>query len=327
MTTTIPNLAAEAEALKVALDVLGPGAHVASTHDIGVWAIEYALHGWEVFPLRGKVPAIRGGRGFLDATTDIDQIAAWWSGPYAGANIGIRPPEAVVVLDVDEHGEVSGTATMKALTDRYGRLPETMTVKTGGGGWHLYFRHPGGKISADRMPGVDLKDHNGYVAAPPSRHPSGNLYQRVGRQDVIADMPGWLVKVQRPARPTAAATTAPARTGRGAPDLSAWSPSTSIADKFTNGTTWAQILEPHGWRLVGGGDGDSDGSRWRHPTATSAWSATVRHGCLFNYSPNSGLPIVGDGGTNGLTRFRAHAHLDHGGDLSAAATALKGAAA
>jgi hypothetical protein len=231
-----------------------------------------------------------------------------------------------VVLDVDEHGKDSGTATMRELTGAHGRLPETMTVKTGGGGWHLYFRHPGGKISADRLPGVDLKTNGGYVAAPPSVHPSGNLYQRVGRQDVIADMPGWLVKVLRPARPTAAATAAPARAGRAISDLCAWSLSTSIADQFSTSTTWAQVLEPHGWTLVGGG-GDSDGSRWRHPAATSAWSATLRHSCLFNYSPNAGLPVVGEGGKNGLTRFRAFALLNHGGDLSAAAQALKGAAA
>lgn len=324
--TTISALFDEAAALKAAFDILGPGTHVRSTHDIALWAIEYALNGWAVFPLRGKVPAIKGGRGFLDATTDIDQIVAWWGEQCPGANIGIRPPEAVAVLDVDEHGKGSGTATVKALTDAHGRLPETMTVKTGGGGWHLYFRHPGGTISADRLPGVDLKTNSGYLVAPPSIHPSGNLYQRVGRQDVIADMPAWLVKVLRPERKPATAAATSARTGRVAPDLRAWSTGASIADIFTSSTTWAQVLEPHGWTLVGG-DGDSDGSRWRHPTATSAWSATVRHSCLFSYSPNAGLPVVGEGGKNGLTRFRAFALLDHGGNMSAAATSLKEKAA
>jgi hypothetical protein len=77
--TTVSDLAAEAEALKAAFDVFGLGAHVRATDDIGVWAIEYALRGWAVFPLRGKVPAIRGGRGFLDATTDLRHIVAWWA--------------------------------------------------------------------------------------------------------------------------------------------------------------------------------------------------------------------------------------------------------
>ena len=58
--------------------------------DIGTHAIEYAVNNWAVFPLRGKVPAIAGGRGVLDATTDIDQIAQWWGGRYAGCNVGAQ---------------------------------------------------------------------------------------------------------------------------------------------------------------------------------------------------------------------------------------------
>lgn len=323
--TTISDLAAEATAIKTAFDVLGAGTHVQAAEDIGVWAIEYALRGWPVLPLRGKVPAIKGGNGFKDATTDIDRVVEWWGGPHAGTNIGIRPPAGIVVLDVDEHGQESGTTTMKSLTDRHGQRPETMTTRTGTG-WHLFLRHPGGKLTADRLPGVDLKDHNGYVVAPPSIHPSGRTYQRVGRQDVIADMPAWLVSELRPIRPAVAATAAPARASRGSRDLRAWSPTTSIADAYSAATTWAQVLEPHGWTLVGGG-GDGDGSRWRHPTATAAWSATVRHDCLFIYSHNTPFPVCGDGAKNGITRFRAYSILNHGGDMSAAATALKGAAA
>src|SRR5262249_1894043 len=71
---------------------------------IGTYAVEYAVNGWEVFPLRGKAPAIPkelGGRGVLDATTNIGQVIPWWSGPYRRCNIGIRVPESMFVLDVD----------------------------------------------------------------------------------------------------------------------------------------------------------------------------------------------------------------------------------
>ena len=66
----------------------------------------YGRGGYEVFPLRGKVPAIANphppgsyqrehckgecgldGHGVLDATTDVDRILAWWSARPA-ANIG-----------------------------------------------------------------------------------------------------------------------------------------------------------------------------------------------------------------------------------------------
>ena len=65
----------------------------------------------------------------------------------------------------------------------------------------------------------------------------------------------------------------------------------SIADKYSRQASWGDILEPHGWRCLDA-DPDGDGARWRHPSATSASSATVRHGCLFVYSPNTPFEVT-----------------------------------
>ena len=61
-------------------------------------ALAYAARGWPVFPLRPgeKVPLIAkaaGGNGVHDATTDPDQIRAWWT-KHPTANIGLAavPP-------------------------------------------------------------------------------------------------------------------------------------------------------------------------------------------------------------------------------------------
>jgi len=67
------------------------------------FALEYAGRGWPVFPCRPgrKEPATR--HGFLDATTDPDQIRAWWRrDPAANLAIatGLPGPD---VLDVDRH--------------------------------------------------------------------------------------------------------------------------------------------------------------------------------------------------------------------------------
>ena len=79
---------------------------------------------------------------------------------------------------------------------------------------------------------------------------------------------------------------------------------------------WSEILT--GWRLVAG-NGEDDGSKWAHPTATAAFSATIRHGCLFVYSPTPGLPVTETNDPNGLTKFRAEALLNYGGDMAACA--------
>jgi hypothetical protein len=104
----------------------------------------------------------------------------------------------IVVLDVDpRHG---GKRTLGELQKRYGRLPETLVSKTGGGGQHYFFRHPGYHTRTRQGalgPGLDLKADGGYIVAPPSLHRSGRLYRWSGEglsQGVnIAEAPVWLL--------------------------------------------------------------------------------------------------------------------------------------
>ena len=278
---------------------------------IGATAVEYARHHWPVFPLRGKIPAIPGGRGVLDATTDIDTVIDWWSGRYRGANIGGRVPESMIVLDIDpRHG---GDLSIAVLEQFHAPLPETLTTISGrgDGGEHLFYRRPPGKLSAKRLgSGIDLKTSSGYVVLAPSIHPdTGNPYRRIDRP--VAAPPEWLMKLLRPEPPK------PPKPVR----LSRFS-GTSIADQFCAATSWADVLMPHGWACLDA-DPDADGSRWLHPTATSACSATIRNGCLFVYSPNTPFDVTEPSDPHGYTRFRAYAVLNHGGDLSAAARALR----
>ena len=74
------------------------GATVVDTTDIGVHAIEYVVNNFAVFPGNGKIPAIKGGRGVLDATYDVATVAAWWGGPLQREPIfAARVPENMVV--------------------------------------------------------------------------------------------------------------------------------------------------------------------------------------------------------------------------------------
>jgi putative DNA primase/helicase len=78
--------------------------------------------------------------GFKSATTDPDKIRDWWT-KYPDANIGVRtgPESGIWVLDVD--GE-KGIKDLDALQLKYGPLPPTPVVETGGGGRHYYFLWP-----------------------------------------------------------------------------------------------------------------------------------------------------------------------------------------
>ena len=77
------------------------GGSVLDATDMGTHAVEYGLRNWAVFPGNGKVPAVAGGRGVLDAATDITTLIGWWAGRYAGRNILGRVPDSMFVMDID----------------------------------------------------------------------------------------------------------------------------------------------------------------------------------------------------------------------------------
>ena len=123
---------------------------------------------WAVLPLRGKVPAIPKGRGYLDATTDPATISRWWR-EYPDANVGVSCIGSnLVVLDVDpRHG---GDRTLAELEERHGKLPPTIRQVTGSGGQHILF-HPVGDLPPGSLgKGIDVK-WRGYIVTAPSVHP------------------------------------------------------------------------------------------------------------------------------------------------------------
>lgn len=177
-------------------------------------ALLYASIGWFVFPVHsvvrgrcscGKLACGRAGKhprtrnGLKDATNDADQIARWWQ-EWPEANVAVATGASrLVVLDVDVRKEKDGQASLRALESEFGPLPDTLVSRTGGGGWHHFFRAPHPPVG-DRVgirPGLDLKAGGGYVILPPSTHPSGGGYEfeESPSFDDLADTPGWLVQI------------------------------------------------------------------------------------------------------------------------------------
>lgn len=157
-------------------------------------ALEYARLGLRVLPLHyitaagqcscgdpnctspGKHPMTR--TGVKSATTDETMIRRWWeAAPEANIGIATGAESGVWVLDVDEKS--GGYESLMKLLEKYGDFSDTWKASTGGGGTHIYFRHPGlnvanavGKVAR----GIDVRGDGGYVVAPPSNHKSGRSY-------------------------------------------------------------------------------------------------------------------------------------------------------
>jgi hypothetical protein len=168
-------------------------------------ALDYMRRGWSVLPLekRGKRPLVRWEE-FQHRRADETEVRAWYRS-FPGANVGIvtGAVSGLVVMDVDPaHG---GGESLLELEKAHGALPHTIEALTGGGGRHVYFRHPGGVVRnrAGLAPGIDLRGDGGYVVAPPSVHPSGRRYRfEVAHhpdETALAPVPGWLLRLFGPA--------------------------------------------------------------------------------------------------------------------------------
>jgi hypothetical protein len=69
----------------------------------------------------------------------------------------------------------------------------TLTVKSGGGGLHLFYLYPDFKIGnkVRSIPGCDVRSDNGFVVTAPSHHASGNNYEIIN-DSPIGPCPEWL---------------------------------------------------------------------------------------------------------------------------------------
>ena len=139
-------------------------------------ALGYVRAGRPVFPVKlDKSPLTP--HGFTDATTDEMQVRRWWvKWPDAGIGMPSGVRTGLVVLDVDPRHR--GDESLEELVKEHGPLPGGPVARTGGGGRHLYFAHPGGIVPSvvGFRPGLDVRADGGYVVLPPSPHKSGTWY-------------------------------------------------------------------------------------------------------------------------------------------------------
>ena len=289
-------------------------------------AIDLALQGFAVFPLRPgtKEPLIKEWE--RQATTHPRRVAQWWS-RYPNANIAIAcGPSNLLVIDLDvaktpsDHGH--GQQTLNTLAA--GReVPQTFTVASARGGRHLYYRQPEGTELRNTAGGdhsglgplIDTRGHGGYVVAPGSTF-AGGVY-RIERDALLAPLPTWIVNELQSRRPTTtagpvAAPSAPIperrRTAYGSAALRRAANTVAAAPEGTRNHTLNREAFRLG-RLIGGG------VLHHHDAATTLRKAARKAGL----SPHEIENTLASGLTAGIARPRSipdHAPAPQTGDTT-----------
>jgi hypothetical protein len=153
--------------------------------DVELAAVDYRRRDYSVIRLKGKIPAEPWAE-YQEHRMSTEEIEAK---PWPGVGIVTGAISGIVVLDAD-----SPEAEEELKRRGHSATPMVRTAR----GVHAYFRHPGGELPTriGLGNGLDLKGDGGYVVAPPSKHPSGSVYEWViSLEDAEpAPLPAWAIE-------------------------------------------------------------------------------------------------------------------------------------
>jgi len=136
----------------------------------------YYEQGFKMFPCRpNKSPAISKGENWKEDKNHLTQDKAETL-QSTGNMIGAWIPEDIIVIDLDVHeGKANGINSFIEIKNKLDLnielMKSTTVVKTGGGGFHIFFYAPKhglkqGAIKVDgKEIGIDIKTNAGYVIA------------------------------------------------------------------------------------------------------------------------------------------------------------------
>jgi hypothetical protein len=162
----------------------------------------YLAMGGVAIPLEGKRPIHKDWTRRRYSSAKVAAKCA-----AQGRNVGWRIPENVVVIDIDpRHG--ANPEVLETFAFEYGidPLANPRLVRTGGGGWHSFYRIPEGVRVMDTLPdwpGIEFKGKGRQVVAAGSIHPDTKRhYEWAGdppNDANICDMPEALLRaITRP---------------------------------------------------------------------------------------------------------------------------------
>lgn len=144
-------------------------------------ALFYLESGLSIIPVGRDKKPLFPWKEFTERKPTKTEVTTWFTeNPKAGVAIVTGRISNLTVIDVEKDG----------ISDY---LPATLTARTGGGGYHFYYRYTDKFKNAVRIKELtDIRNDSGYVVAPPSRHLSKRRYKFVDDTVAIAQFPSHL---------------------------------------------------------------------------------------------------------------------------------------
>ena len=308
----------------------------------------YLAGGLSVLPIKpdgSKAPYGNTWKTLQEIRPTEDQVRNWPS-DCGVAIIGGEVSGNLAIIDIEYADFYHKFCEIVSAQDAtlIASLPQVITPgKEHTGGRHIYFRSPilvrsGKKASLTKEEGerrgsrtaIEVKAEGGYVLAPgcpAACHTSGRLYKHFSGP-AIADTP--LITQEQVSLLLSAAVSlncdiADDKDKRELSKPTTFSPGAihdRPGDVFNKQASWAEILEPHGWKKCYSKDNEE---YWRRPNKQSGISASAGHchteqsGSLLYVFSSNAQPF--DEGRT-YSKFTAYSKLNHGGDYKVAADAL-----
>ena len=155
-------------------EILSKSISAISDRDSLIYA--YVDAGYTLTPLSGKIPLVKDWvKTEYDPLLTPDEI---------DGNFGVVLKEDDIIIDVDPRNFPKGDNPLKRLVKDLGINLTSFTVKTGGGGLHIYMKKPADlKIRGSHpdYPGIEFKTKGQQVVGAGSKHPDSGKYYTVAK--------------------------------------------------------------------------------------------------------------------------------------------------
>ena len=149
--------------------------------ELYIAALRWWKRGYNVVPQSpdgAKYPAVKW-KGLQERRVTDDELLYQHAKFTYGVGFITGAISGIIVIETDG---LAGETALNEFESKYGRLPETLVVRSGSKrGFHRHYKHPGHKVKtkANQAIKIDVKGDGGFCVLPPSLHKSGGRYEIV----------------------------------------------------------------------------------------------------------------------------------------------------